>query len=174
MKLAVGIMAVAALLSPQGLELGGNVPEITVSSVDGKKFNPTALSKEGKVVAVVSWSFKCPSGRPCIPRATDVAKKYKGNDKVVFLAVCSYGETPSQLKDYVEENSISYTVCHDEGKKLAKLYRARQVNSSYVLKDGKLFWRAGIKRNGKDQLDAAIKAALAGSAAPQSDSRFAG
>ena len=174
MKLAVGLMAVAALLAPQGLELGGNVPDITVTAIDGKEYNPTAISKEGKVVAVVSWSFKCPSGRPVIPRNTEIAKKYAGNEKVVFVGVNSYGETPSQLKDYVEENGIKYPICHDDGKKFAKLYGAKRVNSAYVLKDGKLFWRAGVKRNGKDQLDAAIQAALSGGKAPQSDYRFAG
>lgn len=174
MKLAVGLVAVAALLAPQGLELGGNVPDITVKSVDGKEYNPTKLSKEGKVVAVVSWSFKCPSGRPVIPRNTSIAKKFAGNEKVVFLGVCSYGETPSQLKDYVQENSIGYPVCHDDGKKFARLYRTRQVNSAYVLKDGKLFWRAGVKRNGKDEFENAINAALSGGTAPRSDYRFAG
>ena len=174
MKIAVGLVALAALLTPQGLEIGGDVPAITVKSLDGKEFNPTALSKEGKVVAVVSWSFTCPSGHPVIPRNTEIAKKYAGNDKVVFFGVNSYGETPEQLKAYVKENSISYAICHDGGKRFARLYNTKQVNSAYVLKGGKLFWRAGVKKNGKDSLVDAIEAALAGKAAPQSDYRFGG
>jgi peroxiredoxin len=172
MKFAVGLVVLAAFLAPQ--QVGSDVPDLSFKSVDGKECQLHALCKSGKVVAIVSWSVDCPSGKPCIPRATEVAKKYAGNDKVVFLAVSSYGDTAEKLAAYVKENSISYPVVVDADKKIGRALNAKQVNSAYVVKGCKLFWYGGITKDGKDKLVDAIEAALGDKGAPESGGKFVG
>jgi peroxiredoxin len=173
MKVAMGLVLVAALFAPD-LTVGGDVPDIGLKALDGKECSIKGLSDGGKVIAIVSWSIDCPSGKPCIPRATEVAKKFAGNDKVVFIGVSSYGDSAEKLGSYHKENSLSYPLVHDGDKKIAKHLGAKQVNSAYVVSGGKLFWRGGITKDGKDGLADAIQAALDGKPAPESDKKFAG
>jgi hypothetical protein len=162
-----------ALFAPQGAELGKEVT-LKVKAIDGKEYDVAALAKEGKVIAIVSWSVDCPSGKVAIPRATAIAKKFEGNDKVVFIGVCSYGDGEKTLADYVKEKKIAYPICHDGDKKIGKALGAKRVNSAYVIGGGKLFWHGGMKLKGGDGMDTAIEAALAGKEAPPSGSKFDG
>jgi peroxiredoxin len=173
MKVALGVTAILALLAPQGLEVGAAAPPLELKSLDGKTCNLAALAKE-KVVVIVSWSVDCPSGKPCVPRATDVAKKFADNPKVAFIAVSSYGDAPDKLQAYAKENGIAYPIVHDGDKKIGKALGAKKVNSAYVFSGGKLFWRGGITRDGKDPLVEAIEAALSGKPAPEGNLKFAG
>jgi peroxiredoxin len=173
MKVAV-VLALAALLVPQGLEVGKDVPDLKLKSVDGKECSVANLSKEGKVIAIVSWSVDCPSGKPCIPRATEVAKKFADNSKVVFVGISSYGDSEDKIKSYAKDQGIGYPIVCDSDRSLGKALGAKKVNSAYVIKDGKLFWRGGITKDGKDPLADAIQAALDGKPAPASDNKFAG
>ncbi|MFN3484451.1 MAG: redoxin domain-containing protein [Planctomycetota bacterium] len=173
MKVMLGAVAALALLVPQGPEVGAPAPAVELKSLDGQVCNLAELSKE-KVVVIVSWSVDCPSGKPCIPRATEVAKKFADNPKVVFVAVNSYGDAPDKLAAYAKENGIAYPIVHDADKKIGKALGAKKVNSAYVFAGGKLFWRGGITKDGKDPLVEAIEAALSGKAAPEGNRNFAG
>jgi peroxiredoxin len=174
MKLAVGLFALALVAPAADLTVGGDVPDISLKALDGKECSIAGLSKDGKVIAVVSWSQDCPSGKPCIGRASDVGNKFKDNAKVAFIAVSSYGDSAEKLAAYAKENGLSYPMVHDGDKKIARHFGAKQVNSAYVIKDGKLFWRGGINSKGTDDLANAIQAALDGKPAPDSDKKFAG
>lgn len=173
MKVAFGLALVAALLAPD-LTLGGDVPDISLKVLDGKECSIKGLTTAGKVVAVVNWSVDCPSGKPCIGRATEVAKKYASNEKVAYIAVVSYGDAADKVSAYAKENSIGYALVHDGDKKVAKHFGSKQVNSAYVISGGKLFWRGGITKDGKDGFADAIQAALDGKPAPDSDKKFPG
>jgi peroxiredoxin len=175
MKLTMGILVAAALLAPAGeLKLGEPVPDITLKSLDGKECSLKGLTDAGKVIAIVSWSVDCPSGKPCIGRNNDVAKKFAGNEKVAFIGVSSYGDAAEKLAAYHKENSLTYPLVHDGDRAIAKHFNAKQVNSAYVIAGGKLFWRGGVTKDGKDGFADAIQAALDGKPAPESDKKFPG
>jgi len=168
MKLAVSLV-LAALLLPQGLEVGKDVPDLKLKSVDGKECTIAGLSKEGKVIVIVSWSVDCPSGKPTIGRSTEIAKKYADNAKVAFVGVSTYGDTEDKIKSYAKDQNITYPIVHDGDKAIAKALGAKQVNSTYVIKEGKLFWKGGVTKDGKDPVVDAIQAALEGKPAPASN-----
>lgn len=165
MKAAASLLALGLLAGD--LTVGGEVPEMTLKTLDGKAYTLSELQKEGKVVAIVSWSPDCPSG--AVGRITEVGNKYAGHDKVVFVGVNAYGETAEKCSAVVKDKDVKYPVVHDADKSLSKTLGAKRVNTAYVIKDGKLFWRGGAMKNGKDHLEQAIEAALSGAAAPPSD-----
>lgn len=172
MKVAMGLAVLLAFAPAGDLTIGGDVPDIALKSLDGKEAKLADLKT--KVVAIVSWSSDCPSGKPTIARSTAVAKEFADNDKVAFYAVSSYGDKEEKLKTLIKELEIKYPIVCDSDKSIAKTLGARQVNSAYVIKEGKLFWRGGVTKNGKDDFAAAIKAALDGKEAPASDKKFGG
>jgi peroxiredoxin len=172
MKLAVGMAVLAALLVPADLAIGGEVPDIAFKAVDGKECKLADLCKAGKVVVIVSWSKECPSN--ALTRVDEVAKKYEANDKVAFIGVCAFGDTADGISNYLKDKAAKYAVVHDADKSISKTIGATNVNKTYVIKDGKLFWRGGCAKNGKDTVVDAIEAALAGKAAPEEMKKFAG
>ncbi|HYF00064.1 MAG TPA: redoxin domain-containing protein [Planctomycetota bacterium] len=165
MKAAASLLALGLLAGD--LTVGGEVPDMTLKSIDGKESKLSELNKAGKVVVIVSWSPDCPSG--AVPRITEVGNKYAGNEKVAFFGVNAYGETAEKCAAVVKDQGVKYPVVHDEDKSVSKALGAKKVNAAYVIKDGKLFWRGGAMKNGKDHLEQAIEAALSGAAAPPSD-----
>jgi peroxiredoxin len=167
MKLALAT-ALALALAPQATD----APALKLKSVDGKEYDVAALSKE-KVVVIVSWSFDCPSGKPCIGRADAIGEKLAGNDKVVYLGVSSYGDVADKLAAYAKEKGIKYSLCHDGDKSAAKALGAKKVNSAYVFAKGKLFWSGGITAKGDDPVLTAVEAAIAGTPAPAAN-KFSG
>ena len=165
MKAAAGLLALGLLAGD--LTVGGEVPDMTLKALDGKESKLSELQKEGKVVVLVSWSPDCPSG--AVPRITEVGNKYAGNDKVAFFGVNAYGESADKCAAVVKDQGVKYAVVHDGDKSVSKTLGAKRVNTAYVVKDGKLFWRGGAMKNGKDGLEKAIEAALSGAEAPPSD-----
>lgn len=166
MKVAVGLAVVAALLAGD-LTVGGEVPDLTFKSVDGKECKLSDLNKDGKVVVIISWSLDCPSN--AVTRINEVTKKYADNKKVAFIGVSAYGDSAEKISAYVKDNSVAYPVMHDADKSVSKTLGAKKVNATYVIVGGKLFYRGGCMKNGKDKVVDAIEAALAGKEAPASD-----
>ena len=168
MKVASSLALALALLAPaDGLTVGGEVPETSFKAVDGRELKLSDLVKDGKIVVVVSWSLRCPTN--AVARVDELAKKYREEGKVVIVGVSAYGDTPEKIQEYLKEKDPAYPVMHDADKSVSKRFAARKVNAAYVIVEGKLFYRGGAMRNGKDCLGEAIEAALGGKSAPPSD-----
>ena len=165
MKTAASLLALTLLAGD--LTVGGEVPDLTLKSLDGKEQTLSELQKAGKVVVLVSWSPDCPSG--AVGRITEVGNKYADNEKVAFFGVNAFGESAEKCAAVVKDQGVKYGVMHDADKSVSKALGAKRVNTAYVVKDGKLFWRGAAMKNGKDHLEKAIEAALGGAAAPPSD-----
>lgn len=166
MKLAVGLVVLGAFLAGD-LTVGGEVPDMTFKTVDGKEVKLSELNKDGKVVVIISWSLDCPSG--AVPRINDLAKKYGDSKKVSIVGVSAYGDSSEKISAYVKDNSLTYPVMHDSDKSVSKALGAKRVNTTYIVVGGKLFYRGGCMKNGKDKVVQAIDAALEGKEAPASD-----
>ena len=78
------------------------------------------------------------------------ARILAGNEKVLYLGVSSYGDVADKLAAYAKEKEIKYSLCHDEGKAIAKVLGAKRVNSAFVFAKGKLFWSGGMTAKGDD------------------------
>src|SRR5688572_6237651 len=141
-------------------QVGSELPPLKLKSVDGKEFNLAELSREGKVIAFVSWSEKCPSGKPTLERARAIGERYATDKRVLFVAVNSYGDTREDLSRHAQD--LKFPLIHDADKSVGKALGAKRVNAAYVYKDGKLFWHGGISPLGDDGMDKAVDAALKG------------
>ena len=111
---------------------------------------------------------------PNVRISADSANENESSANVAFIAVSSYGDVADKLSAYHKENSLPYPLVHDGDKAIAKHFNAKQVNSAYVIAGGKLFWRGGVTKDGKDGFADAIQAALDGKPAPDSDKKFPG
>lgn len=165
MKVAV---VIALALAQQ---VGAELPPLKLSTVDGKELDLNALSREGKLVALVSWSESCPSGKPTRDPLRKLGGSFAKDVRVTLVAVNSYGDPAEEVARQAQGFRIPFV--HDADQAAARALGARRVNAAYVYKNGKLFWHGGLSPSGAE-LKRAIDAALKGAAAPPSGGRFMG
>lgn len=129
-------------------ELGKVCPDVALKTLDGKEIKLSdfrkADGKDGSVVLVVFWSFKCPDGAGILPA---LKEKFPELEKqgIQFVGVCSYGEPEDKIKDFVAKNEIKYTLCYDSGCAIAKVLGAKVATAALVLDtEGKVVYTGGI------------------------------
>jgi peroxiredoxin len=153
-------------------QVGSELPALKLKSVEGKTFDLVELNRAGVIIAVVSWSEKCPSGTPTRERLMSIGDRYADEKRVLVLGVNSFGDSREEVSRQAQ--AFRFPLIQDEDKSVGKAFGAKKVNSAYVYKDGKLFWHGGISPRGDDGMDKAIDAAFKGEAAPPSGRDFVG
>lgn len=171
MKLTGTVTAVIlALLPSTTLELGKPVPEIALG-----RDSLSALTKDGKIVAVYFWSCDCPFGPPNYPNLQAASEKYADNAKVRVFVVSSSGEPEPKGAQWAKESGLKATFVYDEGRKIARHFSPRRVNATFVVDaKGYLVYRGGIADEKSNFLIEAIQATLEGKIPPASDQKFEG
>jgi len=168
-----GWIGVALAMAMAGeLKVGDEVPDTAFKGVCGKELKLSDLTKEEKVVVLVSWSVECGSG--AVPRVNEIVKQFADNKKVQVVGICAYGDSAEKILEYLKANDLKYPVMHDGDKAVSKMLGAKRANMTYVVAGGKLFYRGAVMKNGKDKVADAVEAALGGKAAPESDQDKAG
>ncbi len=91
-------------------ELKGKfAPYFDEKDVNGKSYSTSSLA--GKVIVIKFWFLKC---RPCleeIPELNELARKFKNNPDVVFLAPAT-DEIPA-VKRFLQRRQFGYTILPD-------------------------------------------------------------
>jgi peroxiredoxin len=173
MAMKVAMMIAVALLAfapAADLELGKPVSDVTLGSD-----SLSALTKEGKVVAVYFWSCDCPYGPPNYGNIKAAADKFADNPKVKIVVVSSSGEPEAKGTAWVKDQGIKAAFIYDGERRIAKHFVPKKVNATFVVDaKGNLFYRGGIANEKGNLLIEAINAALEGKEAPKSDLKFEG
>lgn len=101
---------------------GHNAPEFHLQDLNGKVVNLTTLTKQTPVL-LVFWSSHCPVCHMLIPQFKNIDKQYSG--KIQLLAINVGIEKHEQVRKYIAQNKITYTVLSQDDKKLkiSKDYR---------------------------------------------------
>ena len=183
--LAVALLAAVAAAPVQELKIGDVVKDYAFKSLDKKELklsdfrNDKEKKVEGKVVVVFFQSQNCPSAvKPdAVRKLVDPYLDPKKPVPVQFISVFAYGhDNEIDVGKLVEQNKQAWPCVWDEGKKFSLHLDAKKVNTCFVLdRDGKLVYRGGPTGKKKEPLLAeAVKAALEGKKAPDSDGKFAG
>lgn len=175
MKTGAVVLALLVMAAQDRPELGKEVADIELKKDLKLSDFRAADGKDGKIVVVYFWSYKCPSGAPQLPAAKTFAEKVAGKDSgVEFISVAAYGESASDVETYVRDNDIAYPVIHDEGRRIAKHFGAGKVNTTYVIDaKGVLRYRGAFTGRG-GSAEAAVKAVKEGKEPTGNDGKFAG
>lgn len=88
---------------------GKDVPDFELKDMEGKVYSKSSLA--GKTVVFNTWFIKC---KPCVeemPELNELVHKYKGNDKIVFLAVTF--DTKASVEEFLKEQTLDYAIVTD-------------------------------------------------------------
>jgi thiol-disulfide isomerase/thioredoxin len=152
--------------------VGQAAPQFTATFLDGSPFD--LAQQQGKVVILDFWATWCGPCRAALPTLSEVAAEYRDRG-VVFFAV-DLGESPEEIKPFLDQSGLDLTVVLDRDGAIAKQYLVEGIPQTVILdQQGKVrFVHVGLSDDLRqrlsrelDELIAETPADSAKSAAPE-------
>ena len=142
-------------------EVGEVMPSYATKYLDGKPFDLTA--EKGGVVLLNVWATWCGPCRFETPELQALHDKFAGKGfKVIGVSVDDAG--PDAVKQFVNENKISYPIALDPDGRIANVLRTTVLPTSVIIgRDGRIVWRkvGAVMPNEIPSLETVVKQALA-------------
>lgn len=105
-----------------------------LKDVSGAEFS--LYEQKGKVVMIEFWATWCPPCKQAVPELNELNDRLKGKNAV--LVTISIDESADDVKEFVKEYGINYTVLIDDGTVNEK-FRVTNIPTTVILdKEGKV------------------------------------
>jgi cytochrome c biogenesis protein CcmG/thiol:disulfide interchange protein DsbE len=119
---------------------GGNLMDLTLVDVDGKKVRLDQVAGDQPLL-LYFWATWCKPCRKTQPKVAALAEKYKDRVKVVGINVGGL-DAPKDIKKYISRQRITYTMLIDRNDKAVKAYSVSAIPVIILLdKTGKILFR---------------------------------
>ncbi|MDQ3812449.1 MAG: TlpA family protein disulfide reductase [Armatimonadota bacterium] len=164
----IAAVATVSLLPPAqaALTVGKPAPRFALKRLQGRS---TSLARlRGKVVLLDFWMPGCPPCEVEAPHLQRLHKKYyAGGLRIVGMTQTD--PPPAAVRDFIKRHGLTYPLLMDKGMKVATRYQV-ETHPYGVLIDRKGIVRyihPGFLQGEEKQLEAAIRAVLAGRPVPK-------
>ncbi|HEX8619246.1 MAG TPA: TlpA disulfide reductase family protein [Thermoanaerobaculia bacterium] len=151
--------AAPAAATTTGTEVGTMLPEYSAMWLDGSKFE--LAGHRQNVVLLNVWATWCGPCRYEIPELQALHDRYKPRKfEVIGVSVDESG--PESVKQFVDEQKMTYPIALDAEGKLANVLQTSVLPTTVLLdRSGKIVWkRLGAIMPNDQELVKAIEAAL--------------
>ena len=118
-----------------GPQAGELVPDFELPDLNGRLKRLADL--RGQVVVLNYWATWCP---PCVDEMPSLEKLHRTlEDEGLAVVAVSVDERFSDIVDFVKSYGLTFTILHDNGRKVARSYRAFKYPETYIIdRDGRL------------------------------------
>ncbi len=161
--------------SPPTPLLGKELPEFSFTDLDGKKV--TRDSIKDKIAIFDFWFADCTPCQQSFPLMNQAYQKYKGSDKVVFLAVNGDPDSLSDktVRDTMKRWGSEIPAVRDPQQNIKSVFRTDSMPTMFIVgSDGTVqYHELGVNPNIATELPAVIEQLLSGkSIAEETRKRF--
>lgn len=154
--------ALALMSQASALGIGDTAPDLKFETI----VKGRAITLDKGLHVVDFWATWSVPSQDCIPKLSQLAKKFKGKVDVTGVSVAEQGDDPlGQVKKFVSDmgSKMDYNVAFDgqaqaTGKAWMQAAKQRQLPTSFLVRDGTIIW---IGR-ADDGLDKAVETAVDG------------
>ena len=118
-----------------GPQVGAPAPDFTLPDLEGR---PRALADlRGQVVVLNFWATWCP---PCIDEMPSLQRLHNAlADRGIAVVAVSVDERFSDIGAFMRKFDLTFTVLHDDGKKVSRKYQTFKYPETYILdREGRL------------------------------------
>jgi len=147
-------------------DVGGVLPDIQATSLQGEPVSLRTALAEHKAVVVLFLSTVCPYVNYFAGHLRELAESY-GPRGVLFIGVNSNNwESGDEVADHARERGFTFPIIKDEGHRIAdELHASRTPEAFLVDATGRLRYRGWVKsKQESPDLQRALDAVLAGRA----------
>ena len=93
---------------------------------------------KGKIIVLNFWFINCPPCRREIPELNEMVEQFKGNDKVVFMAVAL--DDKYSIQEFLKTNPFLYSIV-DNGRYLTDRYGVKSYPTHLIVDmEGKVYF----------------------------------
>ena len=137
LKAILVIMLISGLLitgcstgsEPSTATIGKAAPNFQLQNLDGQSISLNDL--KGKPVLINFWAIRCPPCRSEMPHIQQVYDEtYEG--ELVILAI-NLGESPAEVKDFMQSQNLSLPVLLDTKKNVAQRYNIQYIPTTFFI-----------------------------------------
>lgn len=132
-------------------KIGFQMPDFSVPTVSGETFTLSQTLKERELVLINFWASWC---GPCVHEFPFLQQAYEANqDRVDVIALSvEQGDSLEKLKQFSEENHVSFQIGQDENLRLAQCFNVTSIPTSLLVdRSGKVVWmQTGAMRSAED------------------------
>ena len=132
---AIALLALGLLITGcsggtgQVAVVGKTAPDFQLQSLDGEATSLKNL--RGKAVLINFWQVRCPPCRLEMPYIQQVYDEWSGKG-LVILAI-NIGESPSQVKEFMQSQGLSLPVLLDNKGEVAQKYNIIPIPTTFFI-----------------------------------------
>jgi thiol-disulfide isomerase/thioredoxin len=150
--------------SPPSKLLGQPAPDFAFTTIEGQKLTRDDI--KDKVVVLDFWFTQCTPCQESFPLMNKVYERYKGNDKVMFVAVNADDASLSDqtVRDTMKAWGSSLPLARDPNQDIRKAFEVTGMPALFVIgTDGKVeYHEIGLNPQIEKELPSTIETLLAG------------
>lgn len=126
---ALACLVPASCNKDPGPQVGKPAPDFELPDLEGR---PVKLAElQGKVVVLNFWATWCP---PCLDEMPSLERLHVAlGSKGVAVVAVSVDERFSDIGEFVDKYRVTFTVLHDEGKKVSRKYQTFKYPETYII-----------------------------------------
>ncbi len=123
------MLLVTGCAEPSGAQVGGPAPDFQLKNINGQSISLSGF--RGKPVLINFWATWCPFCRDEMPYLQQVYEEWSGKGLVV-LAI-NIGESPSEVKKFLQTHNLSLPVLLDTNEKVAQKYNVPPIPTTFFI-----------------------------------------
>lgn len=119
------------------------LPAIDVKTLDGKTFNTSKISNNGKPIIISFWALWC---KPCIKELTAISEVYQDWQKETGLKIIAVSiddaRSSSRVQPTVEAKNWDYEVLLDQNGDFKRAMNVNLIPQTFLLNgNGEIVWQ---------------------------------
>ena len=120
--------------------VGEKAPDYATTALNGDSLHLTQL--RGQVVLLNVWATWCIPCRKEMPELQALHQKFAGQGLQVLGVSTDDGNADGDVRDFVKEFGISYTILRDPGENVSSAFFIPGVPASFLIdRSGTIVWR---------------------------------
>jgi len=118
---------------------GNKLPSANVKTLDGKTFNTSEISNDGKPILIAFWALWCKPCKKELDAYNEVYEDWQDETGVKLIAISQDDDrTARRIKPMVNGKAWDYEIYHDYNEELKRAFNIASIPYMIIIKNGEI------------------------------------